>query len=398
VAQTQQDRFFSPFRFDPVNQQLFRGEHEIPLRRKTFEVLRYLVDHHGQLVTKAALLDAVWAEVVVSDSMPAICVGELRKALGDQPKAPHFIETVHGRGYRFIAKLTEAEENAPTKPLEPPVASTRIIVGRDAEMALLGKWFSQTLQGQRQIVFATGEAGIGKTAFVQTFLNSIATEYPTVRIGRGQCVQQYGAGEPYMPFLEALGRLCREPNCEWIVERLQQFAPTWLAQMPGLLTSLERARSLGGETQGVTQQRMLREMVQALEALAGQSPLLLLLEDLHWSDFSTLELISAIARRSEAARLMILGTYRIVEMLGGDHRLRTMKEELELHHYCKELRLDLLSKQSVGDYLERRFSTNWSHQFASLATAIHRRTDGNPLFYGECSRFSCRLGLHYSFG
>jgi DNA-binding winged helix-turn-helix (wHTH) protein len=78
----------------------------IPLRLKTFEVRRYLVDHPRQLVTKAALLDAVWAELAVSDTMPAICVGELRKALGDEAKTPRFIETVHGREYRFIAKVT----------------------------------------------------------------------------------------------------------------------------------------------------------------------------------------------------------------------------------------------------------------------------------------------------
>src|SRR5215470_8368931 len=93
---------FAPFRLDPVNQQLWRGEKEIPLRRKPFEVLCYLVARPGDLVTKAALLDAVWADVTVSDSMPAMCVGQLRKALGDVRTIPRFIATVHGRGYRFI--------------------------------------------------------------------------------------------------------------------------------------------------------------------------------------------------------------------------------------------------------------------------------------------------------
>ncbi len=79
---------FPPFRLDPLNAQLWRGNQEISLRRKTFDVLRYLVDHPGQLVTKAALLDAVWPGVTVSDSMPAICVAELRKALGDEGKTP----------------------------------------------------------------------------------------------------------------------------------------------------------------------------------------------------------------------------------------------------------------------------------------------------------------------
>src|SRR5712671_946917 len=149
--------------------------------------------------------------------------------------------------------------------------------------------------------------------------------------------------------------------------------------MPELLTREERVRLLN-ETQGLTQQRMLREMTQALEALSAETPIVLLLEDLHWSDFSTLELISAIARRSEPARLLIVGTYRPVEMLANDHPLRTMKQELELHRYCDELRLKLLSEEDVVDYLARRLASNGSRQFGTLAPVIHARTDGNPLF------------------
>jgi DNA-binding winged helix-turn-helix (wHTH) protein len=64
-------------------------------------MLHYLIENRAQLVTKAALLDALWPTVTVSDSAPGICVAELRKALSDNPVTPHFIETVHGRGYRF---------------------------------------------------------------------------------------------------------------------------------------------------------------------------------------------------------------------------------------------------------------------------------------------------------
>ena len=146
----------------------------------------------------------------------------------------------------------------------------------------------------------------------------------TARLGRGQCVEQYGGGEPYMPVFEALGRLSRDLGGERVIELLNRFAPTWLSQMPELLGSEERVR-LQGQNQGVTQQRMLREMAQALEALTAEAPLVLLLEDLHWSDFSSLELISAVARRSDPARLLIVGTYRPMEMLADDHPLRTMQ-------------------------------------------------------------------------
>ena len=375
--ETEPHRFFPPFHLDRVNAQLWRGEEEISLRRKTFDVLLYLVDHAGQLVTKAALLDAIWSEVTVSDSMPAICVAELRKALGDEAKVPWFIETVYGRGYRFVAKVTSAAPKLATR--RPPVfarAPKPIVVGREDELARLQSWYSHVLEGQRRVIFVTGEAGIGKTTFVQTFLDSVQQE-GTARVGYGQCVEQYGVGEPYMPVLEALSRLGQEAGGERVIEVLNQFAPTWLAQMPELLAPQER---LQGQNQEVTQQRMLREMAQALEALAADAPLVLLLEDLHWSDFSTLELISAIARRSEASSLLIVGTYRPVEIVAHDHPLRTMKQELELHRNCEELRLKPLSEQDIAGYLAKRFSSNGSRQSDSLAAMIHERTDGNPLF------------------
>ena len=200
-------RSFPPFRFDLLNQQLWRGEKELSLRPKTFEVLRYLVDRPGQLVTKAMLLDAVWPGLVVSDSMPATCVAELRRELGDDARTPQFIETVHRRGYRFIAQVTmPAATPEPTHKLSRESNSQKSMVGREAELARLGNSHAQVLEGRRLILFVTGEAGIGKTTFVQAFLDSVAQE-GSARLRRGQCVEQYGSGEPYMPVLEALSRL-----------------------------------------------------------------------------------------------------------------------------------------------------------------------------------------------
>jgi DNA-binding winged helix-turn-helix (wHTH) protein/tetratricopeptide (TPR) repeat protein len=380
--------FFPPFRLDPANAQLRQGDQEITLRPKTFDVLRYLVDHHGQLVTKATLLDAVWAGAIVSDSMPAVCVKELRKALGDDAKKPRFIETVQRRGYRFIAQVTTERREEPVREApNQPKGPTPIVVGRERELAQLQSWYVQALEGQRRVVFVSGEAGIGKSTFTQAFVDSI-TQQGAVRVGRGQCVEQFGTGEPYMPVLEALSRL----SGERVVELLQKFAPMWLAQMPGLLT-LEERTQLHIEIQGVTQQRMLREITEALDALAVELPLVLLLEDLHWSDFSTLELISAIARRREPARLLIIGTYRPVEMLTNDHPLLTMKEELELHRYCDELRLRLLNKEEVAGYLAKRLPHNGSRQLGRLGAIVHQRTDGNPLFMVNVVDYLVDAGL-----
>jgi predicted ATPase len=227
-------------------------------------------------------------------------------------------------------------------------------------------------------VFVAGEVGIGKTTFVSAFLDRFASG--ATRVSRGQCIEQYGAGEPYMPVQEALIRLCRQPNGEHIVEMLRELAPAWLAQMPCLLSGTDR-EGLQVVVQDTGQRRMLLEMAQALEAIAAETPLIIALEDLHWADHSTLELISVIARRTEPARLLILGTYRPTEMLASDHPLCAMKQELELHRHCKEMRLKLLSETDVAAYLARRFADDDRVQaLVHAAPAIHQRTDGNPLF------------------
>ena len=87
---------------------------------------------------------------------------------------------------------------------------------------------------QRQLVFVTGEPGIGKTALVEEFLSQIDGDQ-TLRIGRGQCVELYGAGEAYLPMLEALGRMRLAAGGEQVVQILKQDAPTWLTQLPALL-------------------------------------------------------------------------------------------------------------------------------------------------------------------
>src|SRR5881397_2261838 len=144
-----------PVRLDLINACLWRGAQRIPLRPKTFAVLRCLLAHRGQLVTKAALLDAVWPEITVNDVALMICIRELRQVLGDDPRAPRFIETLHRRGYRFIGDLPVATHpsGSPPSAVHNPVPP----VGREAELTRLHAWLTTALRGVRQVVFVTGE-------------------------------------------------------------------------------------------------------------------------------------------------------------------------------------------------------------------------------------------------
>jgi predicted ATPase len=123
---------------------------------------------------------------------------------------------------------------------------------------------------------------------------------------------------------------------------------------------------------------MLREMAEAVEALTAESPMALVLEDLHWSDYSTLDLISYLARRREPVRLMVVGTYRPVEVILSEHPLKGVKQDLQAHRLCRELPLEYLTQEAVGEFLAMRFPR---HQLPhKLAQLLHQRTAGNPLF------------------
>jgi predicted ATPase len=364
---------FPPFRLELDGEQLWRDGDVVALRPKSFAVLRHLLENAGRLMTKDELLDTVWARTAVSDTVLKSCVRELRKALGDDVHAPRYIETVHGRGYRF-------RPAALSRPIFPgPRGQTGTVVGREGALGLLHAWLDESGRGERRLVFVTGEPGIGKTALVDAFLADLDNTGQLL-VAQGQCIEQYGAGEPYLPIIEALSRLSRGHGAERLRELLERHAPTWLAQLPALLDGAD-LEALQRKVAGATPERRLREMAELLEALTVKQTLVLWLEDLHWSDASTIELLAMIARRRDAARLLVVASYRPTDVIVRSHPLREVKQELSLHGDCRELHLGLLSEDAVHQYLARRFDLgSVSGSLHELARAIHHRTDGNPLF------------------
>ena len=365
---------FPPFRLEAANERVYRGTSVVALRPKTFRVLLHLLEHAGRLVTKDELLDTVWQDVSVGDAVLKGCIRELRDALDDDPEKPRYIETAHRRGYRFIGVVSDAAE--PARIETAPRSSSA--VGREQELAAMHAWLARAAQGHRQLVFVTGEPGIGKTMLVEAFLDGVddLDRVSGTRVGRGQCIEHFGTGEAYLPMLEALGRLGKGAGGERIVALLKTHAPTWLAQMPS--SGAATADDLQRLAAGATPQRMLREMAEALEAIAATTPLVLVLEDLQWSDYSTVDLLAALARRPEPARLLIVATYRPSDAAAAKHPLVEVVHELQIHRRCAELALRALTEGAVANYLRTRFGDHLLP--TELARVIHRRTDGHPLF------------------
>lgn len=375
-------KHFPPFRLDIVNQCLWRrsddsADERIILKPKAFAILRYLVDRAGRLVTQDELLDAVWPDTHVNPEVLKRHVFDIRGLLGDDPRNPAYIETLARRGYQFIAAIRSGASAAPG-PAE--IAARTKIVGRDRALGDLRAFLEKTLQGQRQIVFVTGDPGIGKTALVDEFqrqaIQGQAGACALVRIGRGQCMEGYGGKEAYYPVLEALGDLCRGPEGRPVVEILAAHAPAWLAQFPALMNRQHR-ETLPWEIQGAARQRMLREIVDALETITSEQPLILVLEDLHWADGSTVDLISALARGRGRAKLMVIGTYS-EDVALSDHPLKAVKQDLAIHRLCHELVLERLREEDIAAYLAAEAPDAGVPN--GLAELLHRHSEGYPLF------------------
>src|SRR5262245_1284375 len=334
---------FGPFHLDDAQGRLWQGAQAIPLRPQSLALLRYLVAHPGRLVTKTELRQHVWAGTHVTDTVLRVSVHEIRQALGDVATAPRYLETVGRQGYRFL--LDDAPEGAP--PLTPGP-----LVGRQADVEAVEQCFQRAAHGTRQLVLLSGEAGIGKTTVVEMVLARLDPERG-VRMARGQCVEHYGEGEPYLPLLEALGQLCRGPQSAAVVAVLRRYAPLWLGQLLGVLSEAEQER-LQRQVQGASAARMLRELAEALDVLTADVPLVLVLEDLQWSDRSTVEALAYVAQRRGPARLVVLGTYRPVEMALRGHPLRGLVQELCGRGQAVERPLELLSAEAVTAYVTAR--------------------------------------------
>src|SRR5262245_505356 len=197
---------FGPYRLEGPDGLLWRRGRVVPVPPKATCVLCALASRAGQLVTKQTLLEIGWPDTAVGEAVLTVSIRALRAVLDDDRSQPRYIETVYRRGYRFVARVdadrgeqavstAPAFATTPTDPVDEPSApSPYACIGRDAELARLRQAFEAAKRGHRQMIFVTGEPGIGKTSLIDAFVVELHRGQ-TVRVARGQCVEQYGAGE-----------------------------------------------------------------------------------------------------------------------------------------------------------------------------------------------------------
>jgi DNA-binding winged helix-turn-helix (wHTH) protein len=368
---------FGRFELDEANGCLLRDGTVVAVAPTPFAVLCALVRQPGALLSKHTLLDDVWGRQFVSEAVLKTAVSELRMLLDDDARQPRFIETVSRRGYRFIAPAPRSVPmpQASTARIAAPHAPS--LIGRSHALARMRRAWDAARDGRCALVWVAGETGIGKSSLIERFIAGLGD----VACVRGQCVEHDGSGEPYLPVLEALAELCRIDTAAPAL--LRAVAPSWLLQLPWLSSAPERDALLR-ELGDTRLDRMLREIGEVFDRYTEHRPLLLVTEDLHWSDRATIQLIDYVARRRNSGRLLWLASFRPADLVAADHPLNRVRRELHLHGLCEEIALDPFSETEVADYVSQRSPSLASDD--AFSRALHERTDGVPLFVSSIMR------------
>ena len=398
---------FGAFEVDLQSARIWKSGRLLKMQYQPFQVLATLVDRPGEVVTREELRQKLWPMASSGDFNHGLnnAINRLREVLCDCAESPAFIETLPRCGYRFLAavhrplpsqrieSVVKHLEDVPASDLIQPGSTQhreQIVVGRELELAKLINALLHASESRGRVLFVTGEPGMGKSTLVDEFIYLMQNQHPTYIAARGHCIEQYGTGEAYGPFLDALAGLLFGPHRELVARLLQTYAPTWCLQFPAVFNSPALLEQLRAETIGATKQRMLREMGDMLEALATNRTLVIWLEDLHEADAPSIDLLRYLSGRIGNRALLIIGTFRPAELNVRNHPLNKHKLEMEAHNQCEEIRLPCLTEDAICVYLNLRFAPN---DFAKeSAKIIYGKTAGHPLFATSLAQFLAESG------
>ena len=360
-------KYFLGHRFDEHDRTLWRGTDEVRLTRKAASVLQCLMERAGAMVSREMILSTVWPGTYVHADNVKVLVHEIRAALNDDPREPHFIRNEPGAGYTFVAPVNDA-------PILPPElrdsAATSIFVN-DGALSRLAAALDDAHRPDGRVFLIDAERGMGKTALCAEFMK-LARATPSSRVCYGQSFAHAGPAEPYLPIVDALHHLARQQPT-MIPALLALHAPTWLARMPKWV--IDAAPRVGAPF-SPDPSRMIHEISSLLEGLAIEAPTVIVLDDLQWGDLETVELLRALSRRHAPLRATILAAYTPFDNTITSAALRNLSAELRAGGRSWSMTLDALSEHQVRAYLVQRFG---SLSTAKLARMIHRVSAGNPL-------------------
>ena len=364
---------FESFRLDLGNETLWRDGQRIPLTPKAFALLAILIENSGKLLTQHELIESLWPDTYVQPEVLKTHIRDLRSALGDDARMPRFIDTHHRRGYRFIATVSEigdSKEKATSK-------TSSSFIGQERYLEILHTSFQEACAGHPQLVFLTGEVGIGKSSLANSFEKELLGTVFATRVVRGQCIERFAAHEPYYPLLQSIATLLRMPGHEAVAETLALHAPTWMLQFPACAPK-DLLETLRQDTSGSGSLRMLRELCEAMNVISRDKPLVLIIEDIHWADPLTIDWLNAFACGTKPAKLMVIVTVRPVALALSGSPLKILKRRLLARKLCLDVEMAPLTEHEVKEFLESQAPSGQIPK--GLTNLVFRHSEGNPFF------------------
>lgn len=261
--------------------------------------------------------------------------------------------------------------------LEPPAFA----VGREAPLRQLCALYERVRAGRSVIVGVTGEPGIGKSTLLEAFMAELQQVAERPALVRVRCSENLAGSEAYLPVLEALEELRSRAGSSFDA-LLRSVAPTWRAQLVASDDSGAAAAS---------PDRMKRELRAFLAEASRRAPLVWIIEDLHWADVSTIDILNYVADRFDDTRVLMVVAFRPTDMSLVKHPFLALRSELQRKGVYEEIALGFLTREDVARYLSLRWPVNSFP--AAFVNDIHSRTEGSPLFMADLVRYLHDTGV-----
>jgi len=374
---------FADFEIDEQLRELRRGDEPVAVEPRVFDVLVYLIRNHDRVVGKEELFQRLWPGQFVSESALTYAIKAARRAVGDAGKEQRFIRNVHGVGYRFVAGPSTAPPHGePAGPGRTPAALTptaALYVGREAEMRQIRELLECAVSGRGAVLLLAGDAGIGKTRTADELVATARERGAQVLVAR--CYEGEGAPE-FWAWLQILRAHLRRQAPEQVRELIAGEA----AELSRLLPELAETGAAGAAAPTAEPERARFRVFEAvatfLRNAAARQPLVLVLDDLHWSDAASLLLFRFVAQNLGDAPLLLVGTYRDAEPARSE-LLASVAAAVQREAHARQIRLRGLGDEAVRELLR---TLSGAEVPDSLVRTIQSRTEGNPFFVQEFHR------------
>ena len=379
---------FGDFELDTEKFSLSLRGKETQVQRLVFDLIKYLVEHNGQVVSRESLLRDVWKGVVVGEASVAQAIMLARRALHDELVGSSLIETIRGRGYRFSAeiRLAPTHETVTRKDNQTPTAlqhdnqhttllsraKTETLVGRDQALGVINHLLENTGSAQGGCGIFLGAMGTGKTKLLEIARTNATT------MGHEVVFSRCSAPEGWLPALWPWADLLRQ----LLQRRDESVRAKVLSMFQGVAPLLpEKTSALYGfmtDESGAAKFRLFTDTWRLIEQLSKERPLVLLIDDLHEADSSSLELLHLIATALPSSKVTIMVGVRPPTGQANTHISEIIARLTRLPH-VQVSQLETFSLQQVFSYFESQGVklTN------SLGQAIYECSGGNPLLVNQ---------------